>query len=384
MTGPAPVPTAPPTADREAGLAVCPLFTRCGGCSLLHLSDEAYAARKVGHVAKAFAAHGLAPDIAPLVTVPLASRRRATFTAQAVGNRMVVGYQSPRSHELVDVTACPALAPPLQEALPAIRAVAEQAAWQQGRARITATLCHNGVDLALTRPAPVQKTVQKKKRHRRERERGTAMPPPLATDDPAVIRLAVDGEPLMVREPPVVRFDGVDVPFPPGAFLQASLQGEAALQALVVAAAKGVGTVLDAFCGLGTFAAPLSRHGRVTAVEADGGALAALAEGMAHAQGRRPVETLKRDLMRFPLAPRELAGFDLAVFDPPRAGAQGLARSLAGSAVARVVAVSCAPDTLARDCAILAESGYKITQVTPVDQFVGTDHIEAVATMRRE
>jgi len=363
----------------EAGRAVCPLFGRCGGCSTLHLPDEAYAAAKVERVVQAFAARALAPPMAPLRRAPLASRRRATFTAvsgaKGGARGVAVGYQAARSHEVVNVAHCPALAPPLAAALPAIREVGAEAAAATGKARLVATLCHNGIDLSVTPerpPAP-------KGRGRRRR----APTPPLATADPRIIRLSVDGETMLERAPPVVRFDGVDVPFPPGAFLQASLEGEAHLQAIVLQAAAGAKDALDAFCGLGTFALPLTRLARVTAVEADGAALSALAAGHARTSGRRALETLRRDLMRHPLSPQEIRRHDVAVLDPPRAGAEALSRALAASAVRRIVAVSCEPVTLARDCAILAAGGYTITQATPVDQFVGSDHMEVVAIMER-
>ena len=71
------------------------------------------------------------------------------------------------------------------------------------------------------------------------------------------------------------------------------------------------------------------------------------------------------------------------VFDPPRAGAAdagGRARRVEG---ATVVAVSCNPATLARDARILIDGGYKLERVTPIDQFLFSPHIEAVAVFRR-
>ena len=71
------------------------------------------------------------------------------------------------------------------------------------------------------------------------------------------------------------------------------------------------------------------------------------------------------------------------VFDPPRQGAQAQARELAASAVPTVVAVSCNPATFARDARILVDGGYRLTQVTPVDQFLYSAHVELVARFER-
>jgi 23S rRNA (uracil1939-C5)-methyltransferase len=95
------------------------------------------------------------------------------------------------------------------------------------------------------------------------------------------------------------------------------------------------------------------------------------------------VETEVRDLFRRPLGADELKRFDAVVFDPPRQGAEAQARALAGSAVPTVIAVSCNPVTLARDARILIDGGYRLTRVTPVDQFLYSIHVEVVALFQR-
>lgn len=357
----------------------CPLFDRCGGCRMLHADDALYAEWKVGLLRDAFAAAGLSPPIAPMARSPLPSRRRMTLSATAGSGPPRAGYFARASHTIVDVPDCPALEPALDAALPALRAIALDAARKAGEARLVATLCDNGVDVALA-AAPRAPTP------RRRRKRGARTPPPPPPPmltDPAIVRLSEGGETLIAREMPTVTLGGVPVPFPPGAFIQATRQGEKALVEAVLAGVGGAATVLDAFCGLGTFALPLSRTAAVEAVDSDGPAIAALAEAARHLKGRRPLEPVRRDLMRHPLNAGELDRFEAVVFDPPRAGARGLAEALAASRVPVVVAVSCEPRTLARDCAILTAGGYQITQVQPVDQFVATAHIEAVAWLRR-
>jgi len=71
------------------------------------------------------------------------------------------------------------------------------------------------------------------------------------------------------------------------------------------------------------------------------------------------------------------------VFDPPRQGAEAQAREIAASKVSNVVAVSCNPATFARDARILVEGGYRLTRVTPVDQFRYSPHVELVAHFQR-
>jgi len=74
---------------------------------------------------------------------------------------------------------------------------------------------------------------------------------------------------------------------------------------------------------------------------------------------------------------------DAVVFDPPRQGAEQQARELAASEVPRIVAVSCNHATFARDARILSDGGYRLTAVTPVDQFRYSAHVEIVANFER-
>ncbi|HOP20519.1 MAG TPA: 23S rRNA (uracil(1939)-C(5))-methyltransferase RlmD, partial [Amphiplicatus sp.] len=69
--------------------------------------------------------------------------------------------------------------------------------------------------------------------------------------------------------------------------------------------------------------------------------------------------------------------------DPPRAGARAQAETLAASRVPLVIGVSCNPATFARDAALLVAGGYRLEEVTPVDQFVYSSHVELVGVFRK-
>ena len=129
---------------------------------------------------------------------------------------------------------------------------------------------------------------------------------------------------------------------------------------------------------------PAARRARVAAYDSAADALAALAAAARSTPGLKPVATHVRDLQNEPLSAVELAPFDAVVFDPPRAGAKTQVERLARSKVPTLVAVSCNPQTLARDLAVLAGGGYRIDRVTPVDQFVFSDHVEVVAVLTRD
>lgn len=153
---------------------------------------------------------------------------------------------------------------------------------------------------------------------------------------------------------------------------------EACLEAL-----EGARKAADLFCGLGAFALPMAE--RVPVLAADGApeAVAALRSAAASTQGLKPVEARTRDLFREPVSALELKGCDLIVFDPPRAGGLEQARQIAQSGAARVIGISCNPTTFARDARVLADAGWRLAWVRPVDQFLWSSHIELIARFER-
>jgi 23S rRNA (uracil1939-C5)-methyltransferase len=196
-------------------------------------------------------------------------------------------------------------------------------------------------------------------------------------------RLGWDGEPLVTRRQPVQRMGRAWVAPPPGGFLQATRQGEAALVAAVREAVGRAARIADLFAGSGTFALPLAEGAEVMAADADEGALAALDAGWREADGLKRITTERRNLLSRPLLVRELSAFDAIVLDPPRAGARSQVEQIAASPVPRVAAVSCNPATFARDARTLIDGGYRLDWVLPVDQFRWSPHVELAAAFSR-
>src|SRR4029077_12789828 len=118
-------------------------------------------------------------------------------------------------------------------------------------------------------------------------------------------RLTRHGDLVVQRAPPTVPVGSASVTPPPGAFLQATAQGEVELARLVLEYAADARTIADLFCGVGPFALRLAERWRVSAADADDAAIAALRQA-AKAPGLKPVAAETRDLFRRPLAPDEL------------------------------------------------------------------------------
>jgi 23S rRNA (uracil1939-C5)-methyltransferase len=342
----------------------CRHFGRCGGCALQMLPLPATRSLKRDLVVAALSKQGLQTDVAPTVGVSEASRRRAVLTAIRAGNGIVLGYHERASDRVVDIAECPILVAPLAARLADIRALIAPLVPAGKRVRVTALLTRGGLDLNLDGarpPAPRALPALAE----RAREIGMA-------------RLSIAGEPVLALAEPVIDVAGVPLVPPPGAFLQASAEAEKIMADLAVRHLSGARRGADLFCGVGTFALALARHMPVRAVEASQAALDALAAAARQESGLKRIETERRDLFAFPLAPAEFAGYDATVFDPPRAGAPMQAQALAASGVPRIAAISCNPASFARDARILVDGGYNLQRVVPVDQFVFSPETEVV------
>lgn len=349
----------------------CRHFERCGGCRLQHAPMPVYAAFKRRRIEAALLHRGLAGiTVAEPLISPPGSRRRLRLAWSRSGGRVVLGLRERRSHAVVDLAECPVARPELVALLPALRELVASldAAARDGEASLTWT--DAGVDLLLELARPPSLA---------ERQHLAAF---AARTD--IARLATargrDSETLIAPRRPVVSLAGTPVAVPAGAFLQATAEGEAALAATVAALTRPRDRVLDLYAGIGTmtFAALAAGARGVHAVEIATAACAALSAA------RVPSVTVEaRDLAARPLLAAELVRFDLAILDPPRAGAAAQARELAASTVRRLAYLSCDPESFARDARLLVDGGYELSRVQPVDQFLWSAEVELAATFTR-
>ncbi len=350
--------------------APCPHFGVCGGCKTQHLNTEAYLDWRNAQVRTAFAARGLDVPIAPVVTFPLARRRRAVLTARRGAEGLVAGFHTARGHDIVAISQCPVLMPEIERALPALSRLAALLLTRRGDIKLTVLCADNGLDIAIE---GAEWTLSP----------GASEQLAALASAMKVTRLSLGGDTVFSTADPAVHFGPATVTPPPGAFLQAMAEAETAISGLIQTAFAKSKRVADLFCGLGAFTFPLAMHAEVLAVDSDASAIRALQVAARRTAGLKPITSKTRDLFRTPLSATELKDFDAVVFDPPRAGAKAQAEAIARSKAPAVVAVSCDMGTLARDARTLVDGGYRLSSVTPIDQFRYSTHIEAVAVFRR-
>jgi 23S rRNA (uracil1939-C5)-methyltransferase len=353
----------------------CPHFGACGGCALQHWAHEPYLAWKVARLAGTLARQHIETELLPAFAAGPQTRRRVALHARrGIPEAARLGYKARKSWDLVDIAVCPIAEPAIQAAIRALKRLAAPLFEHPKSAptlHVTATDTGLDVDISgverrsggLSADARVQLA-----------ERAAAAD---------FARVTLDGEVAYQARQPRVRLGPVVVALPPGAFLQATRDAEAAMADFVVGAAAGAGRIADLYCGVGTFTFRLAEIAPVHAADFAPDAIGALIAALASAPGLKGVTAEARDLVRRPVLAEELKKTDVAVFDPPRAGAAEQAAELARSAVARVIAVSCNPATFARDARILIDAGFHLDRVLPVDQFLWSPHVELVAVFSR-
>ena len=356
--------------SHERATPVCKHFGTCGGCALQHWSLAEYHLWKRSLVAEALAQAGIVAPVADLIDAHGAGRRRAVFHARrGTHDLLEVGFTAPRAHHIVPIDDCPILAPGLADALRAAWAIAETIRGTGKPLDIQVTATDSGLDADVRGSGAL------------DAERLAALAK--VAEAHKLARLTRHGELVAQRTQPLLRVGRADVPLPPGAFLQATAEGEESLARLVLEHASKARRVADLFTGIGTFALRLAETARVAASDSEPAAIKALQQAAGKASGLKPVDAQVRDLFRRPFMASELKDFDAVVFDPPRQGAEAQARELGKSAVPVVVAVSCDANTFARDAGILVNAGYKIASAVPVDQFRYSHHVEIVAKFTR-
>ncbi len=341
----------------------------CGGCQLQHASDSFVAHWKQQVVETALSGQGLSAPFLPLHTSPPQSRRRATLSARRTKSGALIGFHARASDTIAEIPECQLLHPALIAAFPGLQALVILGGSRTAELSLQITVTKGGPDVVVTGGKPLDSALQ--------------LDLARTVEAHSFSRLTWNGEAIALRDRPAQSIGSATVIPPPGAFLQATPQGEAALLHAVRTALGPQKRIVDLFCGVGTFALPLAEGAEVHAVEGDRAMTDALEAAVRHTQNLRRITVETRDLFRRPLDAEDLKSFTAAVIDPPRAGAEAQIAALAQSGIPVIAAVSCNPVTFARDAKTLLAGGYKLDWVQVIDQFRWSTHVELAARFSR-
>jgi len=331
----------------------CPYFGRCGGCHYQHAGYEAQLGFKRAILAETLRRVGkLEPpeEIRVSAAEPWHYRNRAQFHIQ--GNE--IGYLEARSNRLCGIEQCPISSPRINQAITALRQMLRDTRWPRFVRAIE----------VFTNEEQVQLNVLESERPVAQRFFDWC-----AEAIPGFVPGALD----YGAAGATYRVSG-------GSFFQVNRFVLDQMVAEAIGDAAGE-SALELFAGVGLFSLPLAkRFAKLTAVESGTGALRDLRFNAERAGVTVEAHQSTVDAFLASLA----AAPDFVLADPPRSGLGKVAvRELLRLKPASITIVACDPATLARDLAALIAGGYRLENLTMVDLFPQTYHIEAIARLRR-
>lgn len=336
--------------------APCPVFGECGGCQLQHMQYAAQLEWKRSVVAQLLKELGGFDDPPLLETVPCDNpwhyRNHMRFSVNRDGQP---GLTARGTHRVLPLNSCPIAHEQINRALSVLSTV------PNARPQVLLR-CGAVTGQVLIQPYPGPEVVE------RLREAGLDV-------HSETIEEKLAGETFRIRPSSFFQTNTAQAEKMVQMVLNGFLDGEN-----LPAAANKNRTIVDAYCGVGTFALVLARHvGKVIAIEESASAIKDAGWNLRAVSNVEIRKGKVEDLL-----PGLAAQIDGLVLDPPRAGCQQVVLdTLVQHPVARMVYVSCDPSTLARDLKILCHvhPTYRLRSVQPLDMFPQTAHIECVAVL---
>ena len=348
----------------------CPHFTICGGCLFQHMSDALYREHKLKKVKNIL--HHYQEKITDLIVIPSGLRRKANFEAIKKQDKIYLGFHRFNSRQIINLETCRILRQEIVSLIEPLKKLLMEILNEFDKAEFFITLAENGLDVGLE----IQnvKFLQEEKKIIIQQfgiENGLQR---------FTFRHGKKFDEIFcANEKPYLKFASYKVSINPWSFMQTSKEAESAMlgemQNMLNLCSKK-DSCIDLFSGRGTYTLSLIHNFRkIKAVELSEESISALNE--VKDLYDLPIESEIRNLFEKPVESRELNEFDVAIINPPRAGAESQSIELAKSNVKNILYVSCNPETFARDLKIL-ENKYRLIDIKVIDQFIWSNHLEVI------
>jgi 23S rRNA (uracil1939-C5)-methyltransferase len=383
----------------------CTVFGACGGCVWQHASYTAQLHWKRDHVLHTLQRIGGIAQHAKLTvheTIGMDTPWAYRNTVQLVvgvdhNNEIAIGFYAPFASGIVSPTGCLIAHPRIATAMHVIEAVIKKhkpipydrhthAGWLRHIIIRTSTSTDQLMIMIVVTTKPRKRVAWIEELH--------ALMPSAATialnihDARSATHSGAHTEILYGEPTYTEHIHGIHFSLSPRSFFQINTMQAHALIDIVrtCAALQPTHTVCDAYCGIGTFALVLAQYvARVDAIESMPEAIEDARRNALHNNMTNvtfvcgDVATMLEALYSDTCAP------DVLILDPPRSGCAPRVRDIVMHiSPPRIVYVSCAPATLARDVRAFASGGYVVEEVWPVDMFPQTEHVECVVLMSRK
>ena len=383
------------TFSSQRAVPFCPVFGRCGGCQLQHLTYEGQLAWKRSMVESALRRIGHVKPLTVCKTVgmefPQAYRNKMALVVARGQDGVGFGFYRARSHDVVTIEACPVVRPQLDRTIAALWEVARRPQTAPAFRAVKHVVARAGgandlvASFTTQHPSPEL------------RERGSAVSAALPgvsgltnsyglAGANAVLgrkSVTVAGRPQTTEE-----IEGLSFRVSPSSFFQVNSEMVASIFRFLAPRVPPGSRILDLYCGVGTFGLFFARLGaRVTGIEESAEAVRE-AKRNADSNGLGAAITFLRgrveQVVHEDRVVAALGESDIAFLDPPRKGSdEAVLRALCSAGIPHVWYLSCNPATLARDVAVLVQGAYEIDVVQPFDMFPHTGHVEAFVALRK-
>ena len=373
----------------------------CGGCPLLGLDYAEQLKQKEATVKKLLGKYGPVNAIRGMEN-PYHYRNKviSTFTT-GWGGKLTSGIYAANSHKVLPVERCLLQDEVLDKTMEAVRAAAIACRYQpydedKGTGLVRHCLLRRGVAtgqvmVVLVTAQPVLPGARNFVRAllAEAEKRGVTVTTVVQNVNPRKTSVVLgDAEKVLYGKGYILdTLCGKTYALSPRSFYQINHSQTEVLYGLAVEAAHLTGkeVVLDAYCGIGTIGLTAADHAKqIVGVELNRDAVQD-AIGNAKHNGVKNARFFATDATRW-ISEAAAAGerADVIFMDPPREGSTPqFIESVARMAPKRVVYVSCNPETLARDLALLTKKGYRVESSTPVDMFPHTEHVETVCALSK-
>jgi len=346
----------------------CPFYEKCGGCNLLHLTDNAYYNFKEEIIKDTIIRSGYNLNNFNFIKIPFGSRRRVVFKVD--GDKL--GFFERGTNKIAEISSCLLIEEEINNFIPILNDLIKKVKVNE----ISVTSYENGLEIIFS--------LLKNPELTHDAAFGRFMSD---NDNIATISYKVnDEEPILLFQrhfPELTLMNGIKLELVSSAFLQATLQGQNAITSIIVEEMKNYANVADLYCGVGTYTFPLSNYVNVHSVEGNQKMVNMLRYNAKLNNLENRITTECRDLVSKPLSVDELNKYDALIINPPRNGAGAQCKLLSKSNVEKIIMVSCNPITFISDSRELNNKKYKLTKITGIDQFYKTPHLEIVGIFEK-
>ena len=350
---------------------LCQHYYDCGGCELQHLNKAQYLEYKHETLINKLSDAKISAEVLhPFFMVGTYKRRRCTLQVSYYKKRIKLGFYQKKSHIVVDMQECFILSPEIFDLLQPLRECLASLENPQKLKNIYVLSSNSELDLLIgadyfPRIKCMENLVKFSANHNIAR---------IAWQENKKITNIVSTKTVTSK------INNTLVALPPGSFLQATKECEQYIQQQILTLAQQykVKKVIDLYAGHGTFSLIFDDSIQVCSVEGDQAMITAISTAIKQ-YNLENKQTICQDLYRYPINAEELSKYNLAIIDPPRNGASPQIKEIVTSKIKTVIMISCKVDSFIRDAKLLITGGYSLKELTPIDQFHWTKHLELLA-----